>query len=116
MFEEAPRNSGALPPPRTSRGPRIGAGARSLLIAATSTVVFFAAVALVVGNSPGWEDFRRSTTPEFAQSSWEHLVRSHCFTIEKAARLLGYAPRYEPDAAVLESVRWLIDHGRLQVA
>ncbi len=60
MFEEAPRNSGAIPPPRASQGPRIGAGARSLLIAATSTVVFFTAVALVVGNSPGWEDFRRS--------------------------------------------------------
>jgi polar amino acid transport system permease protein len=60
VFEEAPRNSGAIPPPRASHGPRIGAGARSLLIAATSTVVFFTAVALVVGNSPGWEDFRRS--------------------------------------------------------
>jgi polar amino acid transport system permease protein len=60
VFEEAPRNSGAIPPPRASQGPRIGAGARSLLIAATSTVVFFTAVALVVGNSPGWEDFRRS--------------------------------------------------------
>jgi polar amino acid transport system permease protein len=60
VFEEAPRNSGAIPPPRASQGPQIGAGARSLLIAATSTVVFFTAVALVVGNSPGWEDFRRS--------------------------------------------------------
>ncbi len=60
MLEEAPRDSGAIPPPRASRGPRIGAGARSLLVAATSTVVFFGAVALVVANSPGWEEFRRS--------------------------------------------------------
>jgi polar amino acid transport system permease protein len=60
VFEEAPRNSGAIPPPRASHGPPSGAGARSQHIAATSTVVFFAAVALVVGNSPGWEDFRRS--------------------------------------------------------
>jgi hypothetical protein len=25
-------------------------------------------------------------------------------------------PRYEPEAAILESVRWLIDHGQLEVA
>jgi nucleoside-diphosphate-sugar epimerase len=67
-------------------------------------------------ESVSWEEFRRSTTPEFAQSSWEHLARSHCLSIEKAARLLGYAPRYEPDAAVLESVRWLIEHDQLGVA
>jgi nucleoside-diphosphate-sugar epimerase len=67
-------------------------------------------------ESVSWEAFRRSTTPEFAQSSWEHLARSHCCSIEKAVRLLGYAPRYEPDAAVRESVGWLIEHGRLQVA
>lgn len=30
--------------------------------------------------------------------------------------LLGYAPRYEPEAAVLESVRWLVDHDELRVA
>lgn len=60
MLEEAPRDSGAIPPPRASHGPRIGAGARSLLVAATSTIVFFAAVALAVANSPGWEEFRRS--------------------------------------------------------
>ena len=63
-----------------------------------------------------WEAFRASTTPELARSSWEHLARSHCCSIEKAARLLGYAPRYEPDEAVLESVRWLIGHDQLPVA
>ena len=30
--------------------------------------------------------------------------------------LLGYAPAYEPEAAVLDGIRWLIDHGRLKVA
>lgn len=63
-----------------------------------------------------WEDFRRSTTPDYAQSSWGHLYRSHCFSIGKATRLLGYAPRYEPEQAVLESVRWLLAHGQLRVA
>ncbi len=67
-------------------------------------------------ESVSWEEFRQSTTPEHAETSWEHLFRSHCASIEKARTLLGYAPRYEPDAAVLESVRWLIKHDELRVA
>ena len=63
-----------------------------------------------------WEEFRRSTTAEHADASWGHLHRSQCFSIEKARSRLGYAPRYQPEAAVLESVRWLIEHGRLEVA
>jgi nucleoside-diphosphate-sugar epimerase len=51
-----------------------------------------------------------------ADTSWEHLFRDHVVSIEKARTLLGYRPRYEPDAAVLEAVRWLVDHGRLEVA
>ena len=64
----------------------------------------------------GWERFRESTTPEHAQASWEHLLRSHCASIAKAAELLDYAPRYEPEQAVLESVKWLIEHGQLPTA
>ncbi|MBU2668041.1 NAD(P)-dependent oxidoreductase [Actinoplanes bogorensis] len=60
-----------------------------------------------------WDEFRR-TSPE-AEASWEHLVRNHYFSIDKARRRLGYAPRYQPDEAVLESVRWLIEHDQLTV-
>jgi nucleoside-diphosphate-sugar epimerase len=63
-----------------------------------------------------WDEFRQRTGEETAQTSWEHLVRSHYCSIEKARALLGYAPRYEPEDAVLEAVRWLIDHGQLEVA
>ena len=63
-----------------------------------------------------WDEFRASTDGEAFESSWEHLVRDHYFSIEKARALLGYAPRYEPEDAVLESVRWLIDHDQLKVA
>ncbi|MEU4427237.1 NAD(P)-dependent oxidoreductase [Actinoplanes sp. NPDC024001] len=64
-----------------------------------------------------WEQFRSShPDADAAQLSWEHLVRNHAFSIDKARRLLGYAPRYEPAQAALESVRWLIDNGRLLVA
>jgi nucleoside-diphosphate-sugar epimerase len=63
-----------------------------------------------------WEEFRRSTDEEAALASWEHLVRNHYFSIDKAHALLEYTPRYQPEDAVLESVRWLIEHGQLDVA
>jgi len=67
-------------------------------------------------RSVSWAEFRSGTSEEFADSSWEHLSRSQYASIEKARILLGYAPAYEPEAPVLEGVRWLIDHGRLEVA
>jgi nucleoside-diphosphate-sugar epimerase len=63
-----------------------------------------------------WADYRASTSERYARESWGHLHRSQVFTIEKAKSLLGYAPAYEPEQAILESVRWLIDHGELDVA
>ena len=50
-------SNGSVPPPRTSRGPRFGLGAegaRSLLVAAVSTVVVFGLIGVLVVNSPGW--------------------------------------------------------------
>ena len=67
-------------------------------------------------RSVTWDEFRRSTTEETFESSWGHLVRNHYFSIVKARTLLGYTPHYEPEDAVLESVRWLIDHERLDIA
>jgi nucleoside-diphosphate-sugar epimerase len=67
-------------------------------------------------RSVTWDDFRTTTDEEHFQSSWEHLVRDHYFSIDKARKLLAYAPRYEPENAILESVRWLIDHEQLNVA
>lgn len=62
-----------------------------------------------------WEEFRRTTDDDAAQSSWDHLVRNHYFSIDKARTLLGYTPRYQPEDAILESVRWLIGHTQLDV-
>lgn len=66
-------------------------------------------------ESIGWDDFRTITSAEFAESSWGHLHRSQYFSIEKAVTRLGYAPRYEPEAAILESIRYLIERGELTV-
>ncbi|SDL06538.1 Nucleoside-diphosphate-sugar epimerase [Glycomyces sambucus] len=66
-------------------------------------------------ESATWDEFRAGTTEEHGRTAWEHLYRSHCLSIEKARTLLGYAPAYQPEAAVLESVRWLVAHGGLEV-
>ena len=67
-------------------------------------------------RSVSWEEFRSRTNPEFANSSWEHLSRSQYASIEKGRTVLGYAPAFEPEAAALDGIRWLIDHDRLEVA
>jgi nucleoside-diphosphate-sugar epimerase len=63
-----------------------------------------------------WAQFRETTAPEHADTSWEHLFRSQCASIEKAKAILGYAPRYSSEAAVHEAVQWLIERGELEVA
>jgi polar amino acid transport system permease protein len=58
-----PQSLGSVPPPRVTRGPRVGLGtegAGSVLIAIVSTVIVFGAVALVVVNSAGWPRFQES--------------------------------------------------------
>ena len=67
-------------------------------------------------RSVSWDEFRAGTTPEFAASSWDHLSRSQYMAIDKARELLGFAPKAEPETAILAGIRWLIDHDRLDVA
>ena len=67
-------------------------------------------------HSVTWEEFRGMTSAEAYEMSWGHLYRNQYFSIERARTLLGFEPSYEPEAAILESVRWLIDNGRLDVA
>jgi len=66
-------------------------------------------------RSVSWEEFRAGTTAEWAQSSWEHLSRSQYMSVDKARRLLGYEPAYEPEEAAREAVSWLAEHGELPV-
>ena len=62
-----------------------------------------------------FEEFRAQTSAEHAAASWEHITRSHSVSIEKAKRMLGYAPRYSSLAAVAEGLQWLIDDGQVDV-
>jgi nucleoside-diphosphate-sugar epimerase len=63
-----------------------------------------------------FEQWRRGRTEAEATATWEHIVRSPSHSIEKARRLLGYAPRYASLAAVQEAVRWLIADGQVEAA
>ncbi|PZF69008.1 NAD(P)-dependent oxidoreductase [Curtobacterium sp. MCPF17_047] len=67
-------------------------------------------------ESVTWDRFRAATAAEHADASWEHLSRSHVFSIDKARRLLGYAPRYTAEETVLDAVRWLVERGEVEVA
>ncbi len=67
-------------------------------------------------RSVSWAEFRSGTTAEYADSTWQHLSRSQYASIEKARTQLGYSPAFEPEAAVLDGIRWLIDHDQLDVA
>jgi polar amino acid transport system permease protein len=61
VIDETPGASGAVPPPRTTRGLGLGgSGPRALLVALISTVVVFGLLGWIVVNAPGWEQVRRS--------------------------------------------------------
>jgi nucleoside-diphosphate-sugar epimerase len=60
-----------------------------------------------------YEQFRAVTSAEHADATWEHISRSPSASIEKARRLLGYAPRYTSLQAVAEAVSWLQRTGGL---
>ncbi|MCI9888863.1 NAD(P)-dependent oxidoreductase [Micrococcales bacterium 31B] len=66
-------------------------------------------------RSVGWEVFSAATSAENVVASRGHLERNHSFSIDKARQRLGYAPRYESDAAVFEALTWLWERGRLEV-
>lgn len=67
-------------------------------------------------ESVTWDRFREATAPEHADASWQHLSRSQAFSTEKPRRLLGYQPAHTAEATVLDAVRWLVDHGEVEVA
>jgi len=58
-----------------------------------------------------WEEWKAKQNPDEARATWEHISRSPNASIEKARRLLGYAPRYTSLEAVREAVDWLIAKG-----
>jgi nucleoside-diphosphate-sugar epimerase len=62
-----------------------------------------------------FEQFRAGTDDDLADSSWEHIVRSHSMSIEKARRQLGYAPRYTSLQAIADGLGWLASQGQIDL-
>ena len=58
-----------------------------------------------------WPVWKEKQPAEDAAATWEHISRSPSASIEKAQRLLGYAPRYTSFEAVFESLEWLVEAG-----
>lgn len=62
-----------------------------------------------------WERWRETVPERDAAITWDHLAHSpHC-SMEKAARLLGFRPRYGALQTTLEAVDWLVANGRIDV-
>jgi nucleoside-diphosphate-sugar epimerase len=60
-----------------------------------------------------WEEFRKQTSPENANSTWDHIAHSPSCSIEKAQRFLDYQPRYTSLEAIQEAIDWLEGQGKI---
>lgn len=58
-----------------------------------------------------WPEWKATHSPREAEATWDHIAHSPNCSIDKARRLLGYAPRYTSLEAVFEALRWLIEKG-----
>ena len=58
-----------------------------------------------------WDEWRQGVAAEDVEKTWDHIAHSPNCSIDKARRLLGYAPRYMSLQAVFESLEWLIGQG-----
>ncbi len=89
----------------------VGAGAMTLRGYAESVARWFGRDADLAFLP--WDDWSQTVSEEDARITWDHLSHSpHC-SMDKAARLLGFRPRYSPLAATAEAVAALIESGRL---
>ena len=55
-----------------------------------------------------WEQWCTTVSEDEARATWDHITHSPNCSIEKARRLIGYAPLYSSLQAVQQSVQWLM--------
>jgi len=63
-----------------------------------------------------WETWRQQHDPEDTEHTWNHLRHSPSISMAKAARVLGYAPRYRSLDALYEAVEWLAADGQIDTS
>ncbi|MFI6673534.1 NAD-dependent epimerase/dehydratase family protein [Kribbella sp. NPDC050470] len=60
-----------------------------------------------------WGEWRQTVSENDAAATYDHIAHSpHC-SMEKAARLLGFRPRYSALDAALSGVSWLVENGKI---
>src|SRR5215208_1717428 len=62
-----------------------------------------------------WAEFERRVGAGHAEASREHVARSIAASIDRAREVLGYRPRFSSLDALHESLRWLADHGHVDL-
>jgi nucleoside-diphosphate-sugar epimerase len=62
-----------------------------------------------------FDQWRLGLAKSDAESSWGHIMRSSCVSIEKSRQRIGYNPRFSSLEAIQESIAALIASGRLAV-
>jgi nucleoside-diphosphate-sugar epimerase len=62
-----------------------------------------------------FDEWKLGHTKSDAESSWGHIMRSSCVSIEKSRQRLGYSPRFSSLEAIQQSVAALIASGRIAV-
>jgi hypothetical protein len=60
-----------------------------------------------------FDQWKLSLEQRDAESSWGHIMRSSCVSIEKSRKRLGYSPRFSSLEAIQQSVTALIASGRI---
>jgi len=60
-----------------------------------------------------FDQWKLSLEKRDAESSWGHIMRSSCVSIEKSRQRLGYNPRFSSLEAIQQSVTALIASGRI---
>ena len=99
-----------------SRSAALGEAFHTVSPAAITLRGYAEAMALWFGREPKlaylpWPEWKKKHSEMEAQWTYDHIAHSPNCSIEKAARLLGYQPRYSSLEAVQESVAWLVEQG-----
>ncbi len=98
----------------------VGQGFHIVSPAALTLRGYAEAMALWFGREPKltylpWEEWKKTVGEEEARATWDHIAHSPNCSIAKARQLIGYQPRYRSLQGVQESVRWLVEHGKISV-
>lgn len=60
-----------------------------------------------------WDEWQRTVSERDAGATKDHIQHSPNCSMDKAARLLGFRPRYSAIEAALAGIDWLVDNGKI---